>query len=164
MSATEEFCGAWASPDHAEWQIVRGAVSKCADINELSRKVIDGAWADVLMACVARPMIEAIAQTMHVSLQGAREKDAVVVPFTQVKMHVPSPQEAMHVAIAALHIFVQLNWTGPDVALQPTELLRLHAPQYMPMRSVDSDDEDSVYARLLHASSLEYLTWHGEPA
>lgn len=166
MSAAHEKGNAWTSPDHAEWQLLRGAVAKGASLDEVSGKVVNGAFEDVLKARMARPMIEAVAQTIQASLQNVLDKSRVIVPFTKVQMQLPSPHEALCVAIAALHTFVQLNWTGPEVALQPDELMRMHAPQYMPPRSVDGDDEndDDTYARTLHASSLEYLTWHGEPA
>ncbi|KAK0531848.1 hypothetical protein OC834_002810 [Tilletia horrida] len=70
------------------------------------------------------------------------------------------------VAIAALHAFIQENWTGPDVRLSSIEALRAAAPEAFPPRSATSDEDilDTKLTRALHTASLEALTWAGEPA
>ena len=70
---------------------------------------------------------------------------------------------ALCIAIASLHAFVQLNWTGPELDVKPTDLLRASAPDTFPPRSVDAAEEDDSYPRALNAVCLELLTKHGEP-
>ena len=132
----------------------------------MCHKVVVGEFSDVLKSRAARPLFEAIAKVVQATTQGKNSSEQVVIPFSAV--HIPvseSPLDMLCVAIAALHGFVQLNWTGPDMPLHPMELLRYHAPQYLEQRHVhDEDNPDAVYARVLHVSSLEYLTLQGEPA
>lgn len=163
---TQGSCEAWASPDHVEWQMIRGIVPPDSASATMCRKVVVGEFSDVLKSRAARPLFEAIAKVVHTTVQGKTSSEQVIIPFSAV--HIPvseSPLDSLCVAIAALHGFVQLNWTGPDMPLHPMELLRYHAPQHFKQRDVhDEDNSDAVYARVLHVSSLEYLTWQGEPA
>ena len=91
-------------------------------------------------------------------------------PLHNVQLHLDDTSEAgaffaLCVAISALHAFVQANWTGPDLSLDLVALMRATAPQYFAPRSVEDDNEGDVhYARMLHASALDFLTAHGEPA
>lgn len=159
-------CEAWTRPDHVEWHLIRGIVPLESHPADLCYKVVVGEFSDVLKSRAARPLIEAIARVVQASVQGKKSLDQVIIPFESVHLPVSeSPLDALCVAIAALHGFVQLNWTGPNMPLHPVDLLRYHAPKYMDQRSVhDEDSSDPAYARLLHASSLEYLTLQGEPA
>lgn len=163
---------AWAQPDHPEWYMLRGMVP-CAEAesNVSCVKLMKGEFADLLKSSAARPMLESVAQILHSSLAGYTSSEAVriLLPFDKVRAEMTAaPVDVLCVAIAALHAFVQLNWTGPDFNLTPVELLRYHAPHHFSLRSVHENerecDEDMTYARVLHASSLEYLTLHGEPA
>ncbi|WFD18788.1 hypothetical protein MCAP1_000999 [Malassezia caprae] len=156
---------AWTQPWHAEWQLLRGALPAEDEKESLPYRVASGELESVLRSADARRFLQPVAQCMQAVCQRvpAAERAQVVVPLDQVSLPVKGHEwEALCVAIAALHAFVQLNWTGPDLPLSPMALLRSAAPDYFEARSVD--DDDNAWDAVVHASSLEYLTLRGEPA
>lgn len=160
---------AWTQPGHAEWQLFRGTLPNEDEKGTLPHQLASGELECVLRSPVARRFLQPVAQYMQAVCQHvpAAERAQVVVPLNQVSINVNGYEwEALCVAIAALHAFVQLNWTGPDLTLTPMALLRSAAPACFEARSVDeeNDEEDRLWNVIVHASSLEYLTLHGEPA
>lgn len=59
------------------------------------------------------------------------------------------PEITLVIAIALLHAYVQLNWTGPDLTFTPVDLLPA---------DIETTLDD------LNAASLPFLTLQGEPA
>lgn len=156
---------AGTQPWHVEWQLVRGSLPEEGDTTSLAYQVATGELESVLRSADARRFLQPVAQCMQAVNPRVRaaERAQVLLPLEHVSLHVAGHEwEALCVAIAALHAFVQLNWTGPDLAVSPMALLRSAAPDCFEARSVD--DDDSVWDGIVHASSLEYLTLHGEPA
>lgn len=150
---------AWAEPEHDEWLLVRGVVPKGAD----AAHVVQGEWETIFRTPTARHLLAQLAKSASVPQDG-------LAPLHNVQLHLDDTSEAgaffaLCVAISALHAFVQANWTGPDLSLDLVALMRATAPQYFAPRSVEDDNEGDVhYARMLHASALDFLTAHGEPA
>ena len=102
-----------------------------------------GEFADLLKSSAARPMLESVAQILRSSLAGYTSYEAVriLLPFEKVRAEMTAaPVDVLCIAIAALHAFVQLNWTGPDFNLTPVELLRYHAPHHFSLRSVHDNE------------------------
>jgi len=156
---------AWTQPWHAEWQLLRGTLPTEDEKTSLPYQVASGELESVLRSTATRRFLQPIAQCMQAVCQNVPvvERAQVVVPLEKVSIPVAGHEwEALCVAMAALHAFVQLNWTGPDLALSPMALLRFAAPACFESRSID--DDDSVWDAIVHASALEYLTLHGEPA
>ncbi|WFD26238.1 hypothetical protein MNAN1_001215 [Malassezia nana] len=156
---------AWRQPWQVEWQLLRGALPTDADSSLLAYQVASGELETVLRSPDARRFLQPVAQCVQTACQGVpvAERAQVLVPLHQVSINVSGHEwEAFCVAIAALHAFVQLNWTGPDLTLRPAALLRSAAPACFEACSLD--DDESLLEGILCASSLEYLTLHGEPA
>ncbi|KAF8180214.1 hypothetical protein BJ912DRAFT_1023781 [Pholiota molesta] len=61
--------------------------------------------------------------------------------------------EHLVLAIACLHAFVQANWTGPDLELEPLELF-----------ANGSEASSSWTAEAIHAKAVSELAYGGEPA
>ena len=57
------------------------------------------------------------------------------------------------VAIACLHAFIQANWTGPDLDIQPLELV-----------SHDNDLPSPWTEEVMHSKAVQELAYGGEPA
>lgn len=156
---------AWRSPEHAEWQLIRGEVPNSS--NPLSRQVVEGEFPAVLRSPCSRKLLVQMAQQLRMLvLTSATEQGQALRAWKNrtIKLDETEPFEALCVAIASLHAFVQLNWTGPDLDLPPAALLRSCAPDTFPVRSLESDYEDDKYVHELDAACLELLTKQGEPA
>lgn len=161
---------AWADATHAEWLLARGvSIENHGDVPLLSQAV-EGELPEVLQSAAARPLVAQVAQFLASAISGRKSKAVAetVAPLHMLQLRVTcQPSEALAVAVAALHAFLQLNWTGPSLPLTDVGLLRHCGSQHFPSRSVDVDEDDAydtAYARMLHASSLDYLTYAGEPA
>lgn len=155
----------WTTPDHAEWQLIRGATH--VDVHPLAKQVIEGEFAAILRSAPSRAWLAQVAERLQsltratVADQG-KEVQAWYSRTIQIKED--DTFTALCVAIASLHAFVQLNWTGPNLDVEPATLLRASAPSLFPPRSVDAgEDADEEYGRQVHAACLELLTKHGEP-
>ncbi|WFD38810.1 uncharacterized protein MJAP1_001774 [Malassezia japonica] len=157
---------AWSTPSHAEWQLIRGELPH--EKESLAYKVVNGDFGALLSSGTSKKFLAQFAEQMQALMQTpAAEQGRAVAAWNHRKLSITGIDafEALCTAIAALHAFVQLNWTGPDLDVVPASLLRASAPQVFPPRSVDAEDDgDAEYARALHAVCLELLTMHGEPA
>lgn len=156
---------AWDSPAHVEWQVLRGEVpdASCAS----AAQVVHGDFSAILRSATSRPLVAQMAERLQVLLAAPDAQHGATT--AALKAHTLTLDgaalwETMCVAIASLHAFVQLNWTGPDFTLTPASLLRTCAPQHVPPRDPSSDADETAYARALHTACLDVLTLHGEPA
>ena len=84
---TQGSCEAWASPDHVEWQMIRGIVPPDSASATMCRKVVVGEFSDVLKSRAARPLFEVIAKVVHTTVQGKTSSEQVIIPFSAV--HIP---------------------------------------------------------------------------
>lgn len=135
--------------------------------SSLIEQTIKGSFLDVLSSTSARqllsPFARAAASLDHQSsTQPLRHVD---VPVGKAGVVVV---DALAIAVASLHVFTQLNWTGPDLPdsfSQPIALLRRVDPDAFPPRGLNAnDDHDSALDSSFHQACLEELTWNGEPA
>lgn len=138
----------------AEWQLVRGASAEA--LPAPFAQTLDGDFGAVLRTPVARAILAPFAAVLAAHADPDWHAAQVAVADADAA-------DALCVAVAALHVFVQLNWTGPDADIEAVALLRGAAPQAFPLRSAEGDD-DAQLQRRAHASSIEYLTLRGEPA
>ncbi|PWN32184.1 TPR-like protein [Meira miltonrushii] len=145
-----------------EWGIILGQEGST---NQLVADVREGKFLDVLRSPQARQILALVAQQ--------RQNEA----FTLYKVHLENAIskidsiDALCIAVAALHAFIQANWTGPDLEeelLKPIQLLRRASPDSFPARSMNDDEDqgnsDGKLETALRSASLDYLTWAGEPA
>ncbi len=136
-----------SSPDHFQWNLITNTLANLdeerkATVPESVSKTIVGDFAAVLTSALAKRLFKPIGVQLGQSLRngsgafdlGSLQKQintAVVAEVTSESQGF----EALCVAISALHAFVQINWTGPELpdSLQPVVLLRGSAPTPFPL-------------------------------
>lgn len=148
-----------------EWTLVDGPAGS-GEGSPLATSVLEGDFLNVLRSPVAQLLLKPFARTVGIhAQQNGFLSLAKIGPEYDAKTC--SPQDALCVGIAALHSFVQANWTGPDLEQelqQPVKLLRHTLPDAFPSRTIYSDGkEDAALEMALHNASLDELTWAGEP-
>ena len=170
-----------ASPDHFEWNLITNTLANLDDehkalVPDFVSKTIHGDFAAVLTSSLAAQLFKPIGAQLGQTLTsgtGAFDLRALQKQVNQAVQSAVTPEsqtyQALCVAISALHAFVQINWTGPELpdALDPLSLLRASAPDTFPPRPVDADAEQSAHgdaSKMVHAASLEALAFKGEPA
>lgn len=171
-----------ASPDHFQWNLITNTLANLDDdqkskVPDHVRKTIEGDFAALLTSELAgrlfKPIGTQLGQVLSSNNASGFELASLQKQVTAaVQAEVSSEEkgyEALCVAISALHAFVQINWTGPELpeSLDPLSLLRAAAPDAFPPRPLDADAEEQANKdtkRLIHSSSLEALAFKGEPA
>ncbi|WFD42993.1 hypothetical protein MPSI1_001644 [Malassezia psittaci] len=156
---------AWDSANHVEWQLIRGNSLDSSD--EMVVKVIEGDFVSFLRSGVGRKLVSQVAQLLQPVIRAtpAHKEQAIRAWHTQsLSLDDTDSFQLLCIAIASLHAFVQLNWTGPNFPLAPIDLLRESAPDLFGLRSADTEDDSEEHTRNLNAACLELLTKHGEPA
>ncbi|KAJ1017744.1 hypothetical protein NDA16_005063 [Ustilago loliicola] len=170
-----------ASPDHFQWNLITNTLANLneeqkSNVPDFVRKTIEGDFAALLTSDSAgwllKPIGVELGQVLSSNNGSGFELAALQKTITEaVQAELSSEQkgfEALCVAISALHAFVQINWTGPELpgSLDPLTLLRSAAPDAFPPRPLDAEAEkaNAETKRLIHSSSLEALTFKGEPA
>ncbi|WFD34985.1 hypothetical protein MCUN1_001831 [Malassezia cuniculi] len=146
-----------ASHTSAEWQLVRGAPIPGTQLPKVYAQTVDGEFSTVLRSPAAQPILAPFATALSAGSEPNWAAANVAVPKDKV-------DDALCVAVSALHAFIQLNWTGPNVDMNAVSLLRHAAPQEFPLRSADDGDVDATLEQTVHNASIEYLTLRGEPA
>ncbi|UTT90579.1 hypothetical protein NDA17_004351 [Ustilago hordei] len=171
-----------ASPDHFQWNLITNTLANLDDeqkskVPDFVGKTIEGNFAAQLASDLAGRLFKPIGVQLGqvVGSDNSKNLDLTalqkqVTATVQVEVSsVEKAYEALCVAISALHAFVQINWTGPELpgSLDPLSLLRNAAPDAFPPRPIDAEAEEKAKAktkRLIHSSSLEALAFKGEPA
>ncbi|CDR88773.1 uncharacterized protein SPSC_05605 [Sporisorium scitamineum] len=169
-----------ASPQHFQWNLITNTLANLdeehkASVPDSVRQTVLGEFAAVLTSDLASRLFKPFGSQLGQHLSSNTPFDLTSIQ-KQINSAVSTEAtsesqsfEVLCIAISALHAFVQINWTGPELpdALEPTSLLRASAPGTFPPRPVDADAEDKANAetkRLIHRSSLEALAFKGEPA
>ncbi|TFK69413.1 TPR-like protein [Pluteus cervinus] len=117
-------------------------------ISQLAEDVIHGSFRHVLTSPEARSMLMARFTTLEQPLAEALTSS---VP----KQGDTPDRELLRLvlAVACLHAFVQVNWTGPDLNVQPLEVI-----------SADSDASLTITEESLNSKAVAELAYGGEPA
>ncbi|WVQ84753.1 hypothetical protein IAT38_006910 [Cryptococcus sp. DSM 104549] len=130
-----------------QWSLLRGgsipanAQASSERVTELATSLAEADFKAVLESAEAKAVLASspgLLEGLGVSLPSPSSSAAEDV----------DPTTCLIVAIALLHSFVQVNWTGPDLTFTPLDILGVSSP------SVEE----------LNASALPYLTHQGEPA
>ncbi|WWD16174.1 hypothetical protein CI109_100599 [Kwoniella shandongensis] len=126
-----------------EWSILRGTPSTNSEagpsrVNELASQLAEAEFKSILTSSEAQAVIATTPSLL----------DELVTSEPQGSQESVEPVTRLIVAIALLHSFVQVNWTGPDLDFTPLDIL--------PSSAKTPDD--------LNAASLPFLTLGGEPA
>lgn len=171
------------SPEHFQWNLVTNTLANLdeeqkANVPDFVRKTIKGDFASLLTSDLASRLFKPIGLQFGQALTAGNGNFDLANLQTRVNEVVLTElnkngegqgYEALCVAISALHAFVQINWTGPELpdALDPVRLLRAASPDSFPPRPVDSEAEEQSNTdtnRLIHRAALEALAFKGEPA
>ncbi|OWZ76667.1 TPR repeat-containing protein [Cryptococcus neoformans Bt85] len=131
--------------DHIQWFLLRGGPipadiqATSPRIKELATSLADADFKFVLLSSESRAALSSASNLFDgLNVAGpSSESSANVDPIIK-----------LITAIALLHSFVQINWTGPDLSFTPLDVL----------------DASSSSIENLNAASLPFLTFHGEPA
>ncbi|OXG37494.1 TPR repeat-containing protein [Cryptococcus neoformans Bt120] len=131
--------------DHIQWFLLRGGPipadiqATSPRIKELATSLADADFKFVLLSSESRAALSSASNLFDgLNVAGpSSESSANVDPIIK-----------LITAIALLHSFVQINWTGPDLSFTPLDVL----------------DAPSSSIENLNAASLPFLTLHGEPA
>ncbi|KIR81415.1 TPR repeat-containing protein [Cryptococcus gattii E566] len=131
--------------DPIQWSLLRGGPIP-ADIQAVSPRIKG----------LATSLAEADFKSVLLSSESRAALSSTANLFDGLDITGPSSESSTNVdpiirlitAIALLHSFVQINWTGPDLSFTPLDVL----------------DASSSSIEDLNAASLPFLTLHGEPA
>ncbi|KAF8878587.1 hypothetical protein CPB84DRAFT_1688262 [Gymnopilus junonius] len=116
---------------------------------DLARLAVGCHFRDVLKSDKARILFRPVSDDPDLSFQNLL--DISIKPVEKDK--VDAELTRLAIAVACLHAFVQANWTGPDLDINPLEIL--------------SDNADATTAwteEAIHAKAISELAFGGEPA
>ncbi|EPQ31269.1 uncharacterized protein PFL1_01454 [Pseudozyma flocculosa PF-1] len=173
-------------PTHFEWNLIHGStlplVEGADPLPDFARKAIVGDFADILTSPAALKLLQpygvevgkaAVAASASNDASGSDTLDlrriSVADAVAAQLAGSASQGELLCIAVAALHAFVQINWTGPDLPsdLTPYALLRTSASDSFPPRKVEEEEMEKDarrIGRIVHRASLDALVFKGEPA
>jgi len=135
-----------------EKSLLRGTWDPTTGSNEpsgshLAQAVLQGKFREALTSPLARDFFHIASPTLN-------------RPFEQA-FNFPNTEEdeliRVTLAVACLHAFVQVNWTGPDLDIRPSEVISLSTTSTESLSP--SLDED-----LLNRTAISELALAGEPA
>lgn len=156
---------------HAQWSLIEESVNAQVDGRESAVvSVQNGDFLSVLSSREASSLLQQFASAL-----GGHLQQGTTLDFTTIHINLPDEQNdrffpQLLIAIAALHAFVQANWTGPNLPVEIQHLsvlLRRAAPDSFGPRSLDDQYEQGKQGEAdsaLHTAALNALTWGGEPA
>lgn len=131
--------GRWTGPEEpSSW------------MHELTRKVVAGAFRDVLTSSQSRNFFTIRPSLIDISDRTFNEW------FQFNSTSQPTAEQEylrLLLAVACLQAFLQANWTGPDLDLRPLEILTI--PPHL---------SSTITEELLQEKSLAELAYGGEPA
>ena len=120
-------------------------------LTELGENVVEGAFREVLTSGAARELLAVRQSPADFSGQNLDAYFQFTSPSTQTTQEL----ECLRLVLAAalLHAFLQVNWTGPNLDVKPTDIL-----------IIPDDFNDSLTDDLLNSKSIVELAYCGEPA
>lgn len=115
---------------------------------DLGKKVVDGGFRDVLTSSYSCEIFTVRQSPTESSLDEWFQ-------FTSTSTKTSEELECLRLilAVACLHSFLQVNWTGPDLDIKPTDILTFTGDQ-----ATHATDE------ILNSKSIVELAYGGEPA
>ncbi|PWY98156.1 TPR-like protein [Testicularia cyperi] len=171
-------------PTHFEWNLItntfanpRRTDEQRASFPAYVRQTIEGDFAELLNTPTALALLKPIASMLGTALgSGASTLDLITASVqtsvtNAVTDNLANEEEMLCIAVAALHAFVQINWTGPELpdSLDTYTLLRKASPDAFPPRSLEDEEaKEQQQAKkansLVHTAALDALAFKGEPA
>ncbi|KII94719.1 hypothetical protein PLICRDRAFT_25481 [Plicaturopsis crispa FD-325 SS-3] len=147
MSSTVDIEGIEKSLIQGNWTVAIPDASSPA-ITHLAKKVVDGSFRDVLTSSSAREIFTTVASNVS-----EKPIDAL--------LHQSGPPDRegellrLTLAVACLHAFVQVNWTGPDLDVKPLDVL---------VFTDAGENSPEITEEFLNAKAVAELAYGGEPA
>ncbi|KAI0301519.1 TPR-like protein [Multifurca ochricompacta] len=142
-----------------QWREQAGVPSQSV-IALLGKQVLDGDFKEVLRSPLVRELL---------TLRSDIPKDLSLPIKSWFEFSVPSAggdykQELVRLltAVACLHAFLQVNWTGPDLDIDPLSLLDLPAPAAT--SASKKGDDPLINEETLQQKAVAELACAGEPA
>ena len=123
----------------------------------LSQLVVNGSFRDALLSPQAHHLFKII-RSSDTSLAPLDALFNFSIASTSTVEEESQERELtrLTLSVACLHIFVQANWTGPDINVTPLEVLSLPP-------TLETEDDPLTEENLNH-KALSELACHGEPA
>lgn len=160
---------------HPQWDLLVTHRASARSSTGLTAAVQRGDTLHVLSSSPARHLVSPFAGAAGASLHKSSPLTLDGIDITvDDSLEQGAATDVLAVAVAALHAFVQANWTGPDLPDElrnPVKLLRRTCPDVFPARKVDergdeqgAEDGDDRLDDLLRFAALDRLTCAGEPA
>ncbi|KAF8524551.1 tetratricopeptide repeat domain 27 [Hysterangium stoloniferum] len=131
------------SLEQAEWALVQGLWPHDATCSDsvpltLAQDTIQGNFKHVLTSPFSKSIISSSGPDVFLNFQNVSSHQDEV--------------SLLSVGISLLHAFIQLNWTGPDLDLSPTEHI------------ITTTDTDALSDESLNQRAVAELAYGGEPA
>ena len=133
---------------NGKWE---GDVQGPAWLVELGKKVVEGAFRDALTSPHSR-------EIFAVRSSPADPSELPLAEWFDFSCSSASTAEELEclrllLAVACLHSFLQINWTGPDLDITPADIL-----------TIADDQAAHISNELLNSKSTAELAYGGEPA
>lgn len=146
-----------ANPRHmnaAERALIDGKISPSVPL--VVQQVVQGEFASVLRSDTARRLLSLEAEysadeVVHVNLLEA---------FRITRLSLTTPEDELDrlaIGVAALHSFIQVNWTGPDLSFVSTDVLCSNGGVPLSATALVTEQE-------LNTIAIQRLALDGEPA
>lgn len=121
-------------------------------IPELARKVVQGEFKDVLTSTYAKALFKL--NLPQIDLGNAPITSWFPLPYAAQLSDEENELLRLLIGVACLHAFVQVNWTGPDLDIKPTNVISNAAEN----SSTDLSEE------AINRLAIGELAYGGEPA
>lgn len=125
------------------------------DIEKFAKNVVDGKFRIALTSEIAKDIFEIYHPDESQSVVDAQLK-ILFSPREHIGNINDKDVELLHLiaGVACLHVFVQANWTGPEIDIKPTDILRVFAG--VPVEGISE--------HILDQMAISELASGGEPA
>ncbi|QRV73325.1 tetratricopeptide repeat domain-containing protein [Ceratobasidium sp. AG-Ba] len=145
-----------------EWSLIEGKWRGSLDaldldalpVVKLVKLVVDGEFKQALSSHLAKQILTLGHSGQIFTLEG--KFNGRLETYCGLKVDVDGTDAdlaRLAVAVACLHSYIQLNWTGPDLDLDPLSILTLPTPPSKPLTT-----------EILNTQAVGELAYNGEPA
>ena len=117
-------------------------------VYDLANIVVECQFRNALLSQSARRLFRISSGNLDVSFQ-----DSLHLSIGLEGDSINEEVERLALAVACLHTFIQANWTGPDLDISPSEVLKNY-----------SDAPSSLTEEIIEAKAISELAYGGEPA